>query len=125
MRIIIDTLDHSVQRYDTAGDYWIDQDSTWQIRVSKMDNWKMELLIALHELYEMSLCFDKGIKEEDITKFDVEFEAKRLEGNLDEPGDDKNAPYYNEHQIATIFEKESARIFSINYDEYTNIVNNL
>ena len=101
MKINIETIPHKDQNYETVGNYWIDEDGTWQIRVSDMKNWKYELLVAIHEIVEYALCLEKGIKEDDITAFDIAFEAKREDGNCDEPGDDPKSPYQNEHLIAT------------------------
>ena len=76
MKINIQTIPNNEQRYITTGDYWIDSDGTWQIRVSDLGDWKKELLVAIHELAEQAICLSKGIKEEDISAFDIEFEKK-------------------------------------------------
>ena len=105
MKIVIETIKNELQKYPTVGDYWIDEDGTWQIRVSEMDNWKYEMAVAIHELWEQALCFDRGIKEPDITAFDIAFENKREEGNNDEPGDSPKSPYAREHCSATGIER--------------------
>lgn len=125
MKINIQTISHKDQRYETVGDYWIDSDGTWQIRVSEMGNWKYELAVALHELWEYALCLDRGIKEEDITKFDIEFEKNRKEGNIDEPGDDKNAPYVKEHCSATGIERLFIAEIGENWKNYDEAVYSL
>ena len=108
LNIQIKTIPSSEHRYSTCGDYWIDQDGSWQIRVSDMGNWHYEMAVAIHELWEQSLCFDRGIKEEDISNFDIQFEKEREEGKhseMDEPGDNENAPYVKEHCSATGIER--------------------
>jgi len=122
-KIIIETISHNKNRYDTVGDYYkIGKD--WRITSSKMTA-DMEFCVIIHELVEWYLTQKRGIKEKDITSFDIQFEKNRKKCNLDEPGDDKRAPYYNEHQIATLFEKEMARFLKVNWKKYTNTVNKL
>ena len=122
MKIIIETIPNNKQRYPTVGDYWIDSDGTWQIRVSEMNNWKYEMAVAIHELWEQSLCFDRKIQEKDITAFDIEFEKNRKKGNLDEPGDDPNAPYVKEHCSATGIERLFISEVNENWKDYDKAV---
>ena len=125
MKINIQTIPNSEQRYITTGDYWIDSDGTWQIRVSDLGDWKKELLVAIHELAEQAICLSKGIKEEDISAFDIEFEKNRTEGNFDEPGDDRNAPYADEHCIATSIERLMSVSLGLKWKDYDDAVNNV
>lgn len=125
---LIRSIPHNNQRYDTSGDYVetnLGKVDVCEITVSELNNWKMEALVAVHELIEYILVKDKGIKIKDIDKFDIDFENKRKKGNMDEPGDDKKAPYYNEHQIAILFEKELARYLNINWKKYIKEQNKL
>lgn len=121
MRINIQTIPHNTQRYDTVGDYWIDSDGIWQIRVSEMSDWKKEFLVAIHELAELALITDRGINEEDIKSFDEEFEDKRTLGNFDEPGDEPTAPYVNEHCIATAIERLMCVELGLKWKEYEKV----
>ena len=125
MKIIIETIPHSEQKYPTVGDYWVDADGTWQIRVSKMGDWKYEFLVAFHELCEKALCTERGITDEEITAFDIEFEKNRPEGNVDEPGNHKDAPYRLEHNIATFIESGMAQALGVDWNKYDETVNNL
>jgi hypothetical protein len=125
MKIIIETIDHKDQKYDTIGDYWTDPDGTWQIRVSKMGNWKYEMAVALHELWEKSLCYDRHIGEEFITQFDIEFEKNRKEGNTDEPGDDDSSPYFLEHCAATGIERLFISSVNEKWKKYEETINNI
>ena len=125
MKIVIETIPHKEMRYDTVGDYWIDPDGTMQIRVSDMGNWKYELLVAIHELVEQNLCLDRGIKEEDISNFDIQFEKDREEGKRSkeaEPGDDPAAPYRKEHFTATNIERILCEALGVNWKEYDDKV---
>jgi len=77
MKIIVETIPHEAQRYPTVGDYWEDPDGVVQIRVSHMEDWRYVILVAVHELAEMMLTRWRGIPEEAIGSFDMEFEKKR------------------------------------------------
>ena len=105
MKIEIKTILQGEQRYKTLGDYWIDENGVWQIRVSQMNNWVFEMAVIIHELWEMALCYYRGIDEKYITEFDKNFELERKEGNTDEPGDSVFAPYNREHCSATGIER--------------------
>ena len=56
MKILIETIKHSEQRYPTVGDYWTDSDGTLQVRVSEMGDDRYALLVAVHEVIEAFLC---------------------------------------------------------------------
>lgn len=91
-------------------------------------NWKYEFLVALHELVEWALIHDKGLAIEDIDEFDIKFEKEREEGKhgkYDEPGNDQNAPYYIEHQIATSIEQAMAVFLKVDWNHYDKTVGEL
>ena len=124
MNIIIKTVPHRHQRYETVGDYFtIGELDT--ILVSKMGNPDYEFLVAIHELTEMYLCQKRGISESSITAFDIKFEKARKPGNLDEPGDDPKAPYRDEHCIATAVERLVCGVLGVSWKEYEKAVNKL
>lgn len=125
MKINIETIDHEAQRYETCGDYWIDENGTRQIRVSKLGDTDYEFLIAIHEIIEQRLCEKRGVSEEYITKFDEAYEANRQLGDDSEPGDDPKAPYQREHQIATSIERLLAEIMGIKWQEYEQKITDL
>jgi len=119
--IEIGTIPHATQRYPTVGDYFKDEEID-VVHISDMGNRKYEFLVAVHELVEMFLCQERGIAEEDITAFDIEYEAKRPEGDFSEPGNDPTAPYYKEHQFATYVEKQLADQLGVDWEEYDKAV---
>lgn len=125
MIVVIKTIPHSIQRYNSVGDYWYDEEGTLQIRVSDLSNKKLETLIAIHEFIEQSLTEWKGLPEQEITDFDIDFENKRIEGNLDEPGFDPDAPYKLEHYFATSVELGMCALAGIDWKEYEQKINNL
>lgn len=104
------------QRYKTCGDYW-ETDNTIEIRITKQIESKRNLLILLHEMIEYILTEDAGIKEQDIMNFDLEWE-KLAEPKEDEPGNNKWAPYYNQHRIAENFERQLATLLQIDWFDY-------
>ncbi len=125
MKIIIETIPHDQQRYNTCGDYWEEPNGTKHIVVSDLGNDDFAFLVALHEMIEQKLCENRGIEESDITKFDKEFEEKGVVGDEDEPGDDTKAPYYKEHFFATSLERIMAGELNVSWNEYEKKVNSL
>lgn len=119
MRVLIETVSHGYQRYDTCGDWYLDPETgTMHIKVSRLGNWKEELLVAVHELIEASLCEARGISEEEVTRFDMAYK-----GN--EPGNSIRAPYHKEHVFATQVEKRLARQLGVEWEQYENHLDNL
>lgn len=118
-------IEHKRQRYNTCGDYFLKKGEL-EIRVSKL-NADYELLILFHELLEWLLITKKGIKIKDIDHFDIMFERERAIGKWkdEEPGDDKRAPYFHEHQLATRLEKYTAKLLKVDWKKYNKEVNDL
>jgi hypothetical protein len=107
-KIVIEIIPRKDQRYPTLGDYWIDENGDWQIRVSQMKDYRSEVAVALHELFEMASVIHRGIPIEDIDAFDMMFEREREEGKHSkdaEPGNDERAPYWNDHVNAENIER--------------------
>jgi hypothetical protein len=125
MKIQVKTIQHKEQRYETVGDWWWDKKNTLQIRVSEMSNPKYEQLVALHEIVEALLCDDAGVAEEDVTAFDIAFEKIRPPGDESEAGDSKSAPYYHQHQVATMLEQMFAIQLNVRWSDYEKEVNSL
>ena len=123
MKVIIEPIKHEDQPYCTTGDWrfedskgrpisqlqameWVEgEECVLRIRVSKMGDWRYEMLVAVHELCETLMCMKDGVLVEDVDAFDKAFEAAREEDNVDEPGDDPKAPYNRQHCIATAVER--------------------
>lgn len=125
MEIHIKTIQHESQRYQTPGDWWVDEKGDLQIRVSDLDDRDMEFLIADHELQEAKLCLSRGIDEKEIMDFDIEFEEQRMQGifsKVEEPGLHPNAPYRLEHQIANIIEGIMMKELGVEEEEYDKAV---
>ena len=90
-----------------------------------MGNDDYHMLVFLHEMVEAHLTKVRGITEKSISNFDIEFEKKRQDGNVDEPGDDPNAPYRKEHFFATSVERLLAAELGVDWKEYDDAVNSL
>lgn len=114
--ISVKIVPHKKQRYDTAGDYY-KENGDWKFTISKMDGDK-EFLVLMHELTEWYLTQKSGIKECDITKFDVENVYKLDPVNSDDPGMSKKSPYHKEHLAALRVEKLLAKFLKVDWSEY-------
>ncbi len=121
--IKIKSIPHRKQRYETCGDYY-HRWGKWQFRISKINS-KYEFLILIHELVEWFLTQQRGITEEQISNFDILFEAKRSKGSFDEPGHDKKAPYHKEHVFAEKIEKQLAKELKVDWKKYDKTINKL
>jgi hypothetical protein len=125
MKIVIETIPHKKQRYETVGDYWEDKDGTLHIRVSEMKNEMYNGMVAVHELVEFLLCRHNNITEQAITDFDVAFEKRRKKGNEDEPGFDNKSPYRKEHTIASAVELMMCAATGVSLNDYDKKVKSL
>lgn len=122
LNIEIKTIPDKDQRYDTVGDYWKNGDKD-EIRISEMGNRQYEFFVAVHEMIEQFLCENKGITNEEITKFDMEYEANRKAGDDSEPGASIYAPYHKEHMFSDKIERLLAEESKIDWDKYNNYIN--
>lgn len=120
-KIVIDVIPHRKQRYPTVGDYY-KKNGELHIRISKMNS-KHEFLVLIHELIEWFLIDQKGISIKSIDDFDKLYEQTKTDNS--EPGNHPNAPYYDEHQFATLIEKLLAEKLGVNWIKYDDAVNNL
>ena len=120
-RVLMLTVPHKCQRYDTVGDYETGHGFT-VIRVSDMGNEQYEHLVAVHELVEHILCVARGIKEADIDRFDIGYETDRDPGDENEPGWSPLAPYHKEHVFAEKIERLLGEELGIDWDIYDKTV---
>lgn len=121
MRVVIETVTHESQRYPTVGDWWWDHDTLF-ISVSFMNDWRMEMAVAFHEFFEALACEAADISENAVDKFDKKWRPRK---GIEEPGDDPKAPYYRQHQMATVAERLLANEIGLNWQEYEEAVKNL
>jgi len=125
VRIIIETIKHEDQAYDTVGNWTYDKDGTLHIYVSQLEEDTHSFLVGIHECIEAWLCRLRGIAEQDVTDFDVAYEAARPEGDLSEPGDSPKAPYCREHCFAENIERLLALEMGISWPEYNDGIEEL
>ena len=119
MKITIETIPHSDQRYNTVGDWTGSAGSQLSIKVSGCDDWRMECLVAVHELVEAILCEHANVSANEVDNFDL---AWTPHDGLVEPGEDADAPYYGQHLRATALEKRLATYLGIEWSEYEEAI---
>lgn len=113
MRIVIETVPHHMQRYPTVGDYYEHPiNGTKMIRVSELRDWRMNLLVAIHELVESALCDHRGIAEPDVMAFDM------ANPEADDPGALSDAPYHREHMFSEAIERLVADQLGVSWVQY-------
>jgi hypothetical protein len=124
MKVTIEVIPNNQQRYPTSGDWQWDGDNL-TISVSKMGNWRYEMLVAFHELAECFICRHRGIQQEQVDDFDIKYESLRGDNDVSEPGDSLAAPYYREHQFSTCVERLLALELDVDWKQYDATVENL
>lgn len=112
MKIIIDVVPFHLMRYATAGDWITDGEGGMIIQVADLGDWRMNLLVALHELVEASLCDVRGIAEPDVRAFD------EAHPDADDPGSLDDAPYHKEHVFAEAVEKWVSTELGVDWNDY-------
>jgi hypothetical protein len=122
MKIVIETIAHSDQRYPTAGDWYYDDSGNLTIRVSQLGDWRYEALVGLHELVEVLKCKHDGVTQEEVDHFDRAYEVNRREGDESEPGDSIRAPYRKQHCLATGIERIMCSELGVSWQEYEEAI---
>lgn len=119
-------IPNNEHRYPTIGDWWFDNKGNLQIRISKFQDERHSMLVAIHELFEAYAASKNDIPEPEVTKFDLWFEEELKNPNhpasLDEPGMHPKCPYNKEHQYATAVEMTLATLLGVNWWEYSEAV---
>jgi hypothetical protein len=122
MNIMIRTVPHEQQRYPTVGDWEINDSErnepadSMRITVSDLGDWRMEALVAIHELVEALLCKWRGITQAMADEWDW---AAAVET---EPGDDPECPYRNEQFVATTMERILATELGVDWLKYEQLI---
>jgi len=128
MRILIETVPHHKNRNNQVGDYKYLDDGTLYITVSEVGDYKMEWLVAAHEMIEEMLASNDGVTEEMITAYDEYWEKRIALGLVDkdiEPGFSTAAPYRKHHTIATGLEMTLAAELGVDWLNYEEKLNKL
>lgn len=116
--IKIEVIPHKEQRYDTVGDWQFIGDDLL-IRVSDLNDERYNFLIGIHEAIEAMLCKAFGISQEVVDHWDM--------SHLDvkEPGNILEAPYYQQHLMATIVERILSIGLDVDWNEYEEAIERL
>jgi hypothetical protein len=123
MQITIKIIPHNEQRYPTCGDWQFLPNGDLLITISEMGDWKKEFLVAFHELAEVMLCKDRGIQQELVDRFDMEYEKNRSDWDQSsEPGDAAGSPYHREHFFATTVERLMCAELGVDWGEYEKTI---
>ena len=125
MKIIIETIPHNEQRYETIGDWYYDADGNLNIKVSHLSDWRRSMLVAVHELVEVLACKHDGVSQKSVDDFDMNFEANRKPGDDSEPGDASDAPYKFQHGLATGIERVLASAWGVDWADYEEEINGI
>lgn len=133
MKIQIESIPHSIQRYPTCGDWFVDEAGTMQIKVSEEMGEDSCFLVALHELFEARVAMKNGVTVKQVDDFDIAYEkAHRMGGTLEgerldesEPGDDPSCPVFVEHGLATAIEQIACVSMGIPWHEHNKRVEDL
>jgi len=118
MNVVIKSIPHKKQRYETSGDWWFDTKGDLQIRVSEEMPEESQQLVALHEFAEVIMCRAQGITQKSVDQFDIEYEKNRKEGDQSEPGDHPHAPYNIQHSLATAIERIVCTQMNLSWSEH-------
>lgn len=119
--ITISFIPHENQRYPTVGDWQINEKEVLHLRISELPDARMEFALVLHELTEALLCRIRGITPEAVDAWDIHGEG----ADLDDPGADPRAPYFNEHAFATHIEEAFVNEVDVDWHEYETALDTL
>jgi hypothetical protein len=123
VKIIIETIPHAEQRYPTAGD-WQYKDGDLLISVSESGDWRSNALVAVHELVEALLCTwypdgsplsNESTLDGIVARVDA-FDKAHLDS--DEPGDEPDAPYRDQHCFAMAVERMMCAAMGASWKEH-------
>jgi hypothetical protein len=121
-KIIIKLIQPENQRFSECGDWFYDaEDDALTVFVSRMDDYRSELAVAIHEAVEAVACLADGVDQTDVDAFDKQF----YQGNeTGEAGDSKDAPYFKQHVAATFIERETCARLGLDWNKHEQNVEN-
>lgn len=133
MKITIETIPHSTQRYPTCGDWFFEPNGDLIIKVSEEMGNDSCFLVGVHELIEVWLATKRGVTVQQVDDFDIAYEKSHREGGtlegkrLDEsePGSDPSCPVFKEHGVATAVEMLLCSELGISWKEHDKAVESL
>ncbi|KAB0668934.1 hypothetical protein F6V30_13940 [Oryzomonas sagensis] len=113
-QINIRIIPHKHQRYDTYGDYYINDDGTLVVLVSEFADPDVAIRIAIHEVLEAWRCKKRGLDFKEIDNFDMAHPAS------DDPGLLKCAPYHLEHMQSDQVERLLCHQDGVKWEDHYN-----
>jgi hypothetical protein len=117
--VILRTISHRDQRYETCGDweakFFPGVANDYRISVSDTGKWQYSAALMLHEFVEAMLCRAAGISQETVDSWDRLCIRDEKDG---EPGEDPACPYYNQHRQATELEFAFLQMLGVDWLEY-------
>lgn len=125
MHITIQTAPPDLIRNKQVGDWRISKYSLAVLVSLAIPNEASQLAVGIHELIEAFLCRANNITDGEVCTFDEQFEAGREEGlhrQDEEPGDDPNCPYWEEHQAATFVERAVCAAIGLPWSTHSQVV---
>ncbi len=114
MKIVIRTIEPNSKDFVGEGELgdWRMVDGVLEIKIAKMTDPRHEILLAIHELIESLLCYERGITAEHVDEFDINFKGEGF------AGDDINAPYRKEHFFAESIERLLCAELGVDWQAY-------
>lgn len=117
MNINIQVIENKDHRPGISGaDWYYDQKGDLQVRVSKMSDWRREMILAFHEASEAIMCRHNGVTVQAVDDYDRPFEEKK--DNVTNVGDRTDCPYRREHCFASAIERILAGELEVPWQDY-------
>lgn len=81
-----------------------------------MEDWRSELAVIIHEIYESVACIAADVDQTDVDFFDKKFHLEHDDDS--EPGDSSGAPYHAMHVGALFVEKEACSQLKLKWEDH-------
>lgn len=121
MKVEIKFIDHADQRYDTAGDwFWNEQGTLLTLHISKTADPKTDFAVAVHELIEALACKLNGVLQSEVDHWDMVEAAEETD-----PGLNPGAPYHHEHMTADKCERIFVEAVDLDWDTHNATLDQL
>jgi hypothetical protein len=115
-KIEVKFIEPENQRFCECGDWFYEaQEHKVTIFVNLMADWRSELAVVLHEIFESVSCIAADVDQTDVDLFDKLFYRSSEDGQA---GDSKDAPYFEQHKGATFVEKEACSQLQLPWVEH-------
>ena len=113
--IIVNTIPHKKQRYDTVGDWPSPVSGIQHFFISSMKKRAYEVAVFTHELIEEEWCTENNITPQIVDDWDMLYTGKYT----DDPGADPKCPYHKGHMLGLKAERfVIEKVFNLSWKEY-------